>query len=124
MRKIIDENRGLIFGIFLIVSFTLFFLFRENKIEQKGVYAIAKIIKYRAEADGESLFIDIYIGNKVFSTIVGTGCSNCIDSFFYVKVLKQDLSRVKIYFDSPVPTCILKEQKVPNEGWDVIPVCK
>jgi hypothetical protein len=124
MRKLINEYRGSIGAIIIIICFTLWIVFRKKEIEQNGVYAIAKITKYRAEADGESLFVDIYIGNKISSTIVSTGCSNCVDSFFYVKVLRQDLSRVKIYFDSPVPSCIIKELKVPEEGWKEIPVCK
>jgi len=124
MRKIFAEYRNIIAVIYIIICFTLWVVFRDREIERNGVYAIGKIIKYQAEADGSSVFVDLYLGNKISQTIVSTGCSNCVDSFFYIKVLKQDLSRVIIYFNSPVPACIQNELKVPEEGWKEIPVCK
>jgi len=123
MRKLLEEYKEFIFGSIVIIIIAIGIYLRDKETTEKGVFAIAKVKKYRPEADGASLFIDIYIGDKIYSEVVNQACSNCVDSFFYVKILKQDPSRAILYLDSRVPNCILKQKKVPIEGWKEIPHC-
>ncbi len=123
MINYINNNRKFLFGCFFIICLFFFAWFKKNNIEKKGVYTYAKITKYRAEADGSSLFTNIYFKGKIYPKVFNNRCSNCIGKFFIVKILQTNPTEAIIYLDIPVDTCILNMQ-MPELGWKEIPKCK
>lgn len=64
MRKIIDQHRDAIFGCLAILAIAIWIYLRDRKTTEKGIFAIAKVISCRQEADGASLFVDVLLTTK------------------------------------------------------------
>ena len=119
----INNNRSLIFGVFVISMFVIYSLFRKYQLDSHGVITIAKVVRYENAESGDNLWVKVYYNGQIYETMSGSSCYSCIGQFFFVRIVKGDPTGVVIlYNDNPVPDCIL-QKPLPVDGWKEIPTC-
>ena len=97
--------------------------FAWKDVVDKGVITVAKVLRYESGEYGSDLSLEVYVGDKKFTTTVDQDCDECVGRYYFVKILKEDPLRYPlIYTDDPVPDCILSKVKY-FDGWKDIPEC-
>lgn len=122
-REFIKRNSLIVGTVIMILLLLTYIILKEQDIKSNGVFTIAKVTKYEGDADGSSLYLNIYINGAIVQQVVNQGCEgNCVGKYYFVKVLLDDPSHVTLYGDKNVPDCILSNS-IPNNGWKEIPEC-
>lgn len=95
---------------------------RKNEVKNLGKITIAKNIKWEADPEGSSSYLDVQYEGKIYETST-TGRSELITGkYYFVKILpKSSIEIVQILEE--IPECILNND-IPKNGWDSIPKCK
>lgn len=109
----------LIVAVLFIVSY-----YKNKQVKEEGIFTIAKLIRFVGAESGSSLYIDIYLNNKVYHTSVNEDFEKGgIGKFYFIKVLKNAPTDYPILYGyKQVPSCILENVK-DYKGWNRIPDC-
>ena len=117
------KNRKLVIGIICMMIFASYVWLRADYVNRNGIITLVKIINVEGAADGEKVDVDVYVHGKFVRTTINKGCSDCINKYFYAKILKNDISTFFVFYEYPVSNCILKNA-IPIDGWKSIPSCQ
>ncbi|MDR3712234.1 MAG: hypothetical protein P4L51_05420 [Puia sp.] len=97
--------------------------FKWKDVADKGVFTVAKVTGFETTGYDSKISLEVYLGDKKYTTIVNEDCDECVGSYFFVKVLKDDpLKYPLVYGEEPVPDCIVTGVK-NFEGWQDFPKC-
>ena len=117
------NNQAIIITLVVITILYFFVSYRIRKVEQKGIFTIAKVTSFQGAASGSFLYLDIYYRDKIYKSSIDKYCNSCIGKYFYVKMDTTDIARfISFYEDKQVPNCILKKYSY-YPGWASIPFC-
>lgn len=121
MKRIDEKSKkivfsGLVFFVFLVIAYALN---RKHKINNNGVFVIAKFVKreFGGKPGPKHYYFYYYSGRRYEKIFTGRYAP---PQYMYFKILPENPTKCMVLFDKVVPSCLTIDSS-PQTGWVELP---